>query len=142
MKPARYKSADFLYDEDSKEVICGNCFKRMNDSDVMRRVGSIWFCQELRKTCKPDRTRTQGGYRKSMTVVIICMIVLFLLVFALFLSIGRLSEEVTKVKSANSLLTLLTLAAAENKVKKSGGSEDISELIKIILQNEENSDRN
>lgn len=77
-----------------------------------------------------------------MTVVIICMIVLFLLVFALFLSIGRLSEEVTKVKSANSLLTLLTLAAAENKIKKSGGSEDISELIKIILQNEEKSDRN
>ena len=77
-----------------------------------------------------------------MTVVIICMIVLFLLVFALFLSICRLSEEVTKVKSANSLLTLLTLAAAKNKVKKSGGSEDISELIKIILQNEEKSDRN
>ena len=51
-------------------------------------------------------------------------------------------SEDTKVKSANSLLTLLTLAAAENKVKKSGGSEDISELIKIILQNEENSDRN
>lgn len=77
-----------------------------------------------------------------MTAVIICMIVLFLLVFALFLSIGRLSEEVTKVKSANSFLTLLTLAAAENKVKKSGGSEDMSELIKIILQNEEKSDRN
>ena len=49
VKPARYKSADFLYDEASKELICGNCFKRMNDSDVMRRVGSIWFCQECAK---------------------------------------------------------------------------------------------
>ena len=49
VKPVRYKSAVFLYDEDSKELICGNCFERMNDSDVMRRVGSIWFCQECAK---------------------------------------------------------------------------------------------
>lgn len=49
IKVARCENASFFYDDESKELICGNCCKRLTDSDVMQRVGGAWFCQECAK---------------------------------------------------------------------------------------------
>lgn len=49
IKVAKYKNAAFFYDDKSKELICGNCNKRVTDGDVMQRVGGAWFCRECSK---------------------------------------------------------------------------------------------
>lgn len=49
IKVAKCENDSFFYDDESRELICGNCCKRVKDSDVMQRFGSIWFCRECAK---------------------------------------------------------------------------------------------
>lgn len=77
-----------------------------------------------------------------MTVVIICMIVLFLLVLVLFVSIGGLSEEVKKLKALNSFMTILHLSNVEKVIANDGEDREINEILKKVLQKEDKNGRN
>lgn len=77
-----------------------------------------------------------------MTVVIICMIVLFLLVLILFVSIGGISEEVKKMKTLNSFLIHLSLAKVVTDAGDDEESREINEILKKALQKEDKNGRN
>lgn len=77
-----------------------------------------------------------------MTVVIICMIVLFLLVLVLFVSVGGLSEEVKKLKALNSFMTILHLSNVEKVIANDGEDREINEILKKVLQKEDKNGRN
>lgn len=77
-----------------------------------------------------------------MTVVIICMIILFLLVLVLFVSIGGLSEEVKKLKALNSFMTILHLSNVEKVIANDGEDREINEILKKVLQKEDKNGRN
>ena len=77
-----------------------------------------------------------------MTVVIICMIVLFLLVLVLFVSVGGLSEEVKKLKALNSFMTILHLSNVEKVIANDGEGREINEILKKVLQKEDKNGRN
>lgn len=94
------------------------------------------------KARQSDRTCTKGGYQKTMTVVIICMIVLFLLVLVLFVSIGGISEEVKKMKTLNSFLIHLSLAKVVTDAGDDEESREINEILKKALQKEDKNGRN